>query len=332
MRDLAVGDELDQYRVVDLLARSGMASVFKAEDQESGASVVLKVPHVQYESDVVFFERFQREEEIGRRLAHPYIVRTLAPREKSRVYLALEYVAGPSLRATLRAHGSLETERALDIARQLCEALSYLEERGVVHRDLKPENVLLVPPDGKVKLLDFGIALLDSARRLTWAGLSGTLGTPDYMAPERIRGRRGDARTDVYALGTVLYEMLTGRLPYQARNPAHLLHAKTHRSPTPPSAYLRDLGAPLEAIVLRSLALDPRDRYASAAEMLEDLRAPCAPRPRTAKATRPIALLPTWRRALLVLATAAGVASAAWLARPHPLERPSALGASARRP
>ena len=276
MRDLAVGDRVDQYEITDLLTRSGMASIFKATDRDSGATVVLKVPHLQYESDVVFYERFQREEEIGRRLDHPGIVRVLAPCEKSRMYLAMEYVEGQSLRALLRAKGPLPTEEALDIARQLCGALSYLHHEGVVHRDVKPENVLLVPPSGAVKLLDFGIALLESARRLTWAGLSGTLGTPDYMAPEQIRGRRGDARTDVYAAGTILYEMLTGHLPFDADNAAAILRAKTHRAPTPPGDYVRGLHPSLQAIVLKALARDPRDRHRTADELLADLREPFA--------------------------------------------------------
>jgi serine/threonine-protein kinase len=276
MRDLVVGDSVDQYEVIDLLGRSGMASIFKAIDSESGRTVVLKVPHVQYESDVVFYERFQREEEIGQRLDHSNIVRVLTPREKSRMYLAMEYVEGQSLRAVLHSNGPLATERALDVARQLCAALSYLHQNGVVHRDVKPENVLLLPPDGAVKLLDFGIALLHSARRVTWAGLSGTLGTPDYMAPERIRGRRGDARTDVYAIGTILYEMLTGHLPYEAPNAVALLRAKTHRDPTPPREHVRVIHPSLEAIVVKALARDPRDRYATAEEMLADLRDPFA--------------------------------------------------------
>jgi len=273
MRDLTVGDRLDQYQIVDLLSRSGMASVFRAVDSESGETVALKVPHVQYESDVAFYERFRREEEIGLCLDHPNVVRVLRPLgEKSRMYLVMEYVEGQSLRALVRSQGRLPLEQALDVGRQLCEALSHLHRHGVVHRDLKPENVHLLASSGAVKLLDFGIALLDSARRLTWAGLSGTLGTPDYMAPEQVRGRRGDARTDVYALGTILYELLTGRLPYEAPSAAALLHAKVHRAPTPPSERSSGFPRSLEAVLLRAIARDPRDRYPSA----EDLRAALA--------------------------------------------------------
>jgi serine/threonine-protein kinase len=275
MRDPVVGERLDQYELVGLLARSGMASIFKAVDTFSGATVALKVPHAQLESDVVFYERFNREERIGHTLDHPGIVRVLRPREKSRMYLAMEFFEGRSLRAMLDGKHPLPREQALDIARQLCDVLVYLEEHNVVHRDLKPENVL-IGADGRVKLLDFGIAMAEGSRRMTWAGLSSTLGTPDYMAPEQIRGRRGDARTDVYALGMLLYEMLTARLPFDSPNPRALLRAKTAEEPKPPSYHVKDFDPALEAIILKAIERDPRDRYASAAELRRDLEDPSA--------------------------------------------------------
>lgn len=284
MRDPEVGEALDQYRLTELLARGGMASIFKAVDEDSGAAVVLKIPHLQYESDVVFYQRFQREEQIGQRIHHPGIVRVLVPREKSRLYLAMEYVPGRSLAQVMAAEGPLPVARALAIACQLCDALACLQEHGVVHRDVKPGNVQVLP-SGDVKLLDFGIALIESARRLTWAGLSHAVGTPDYMAPEQIRGRRGDARTDVYALGTLLYELLTGHLPHEAGDAGAVIESKLHGEPTPPSVHLPGLHPGLEAIVLRAIAQDPRDRHPGAGELLRDLRCPAAvplaPRPRT---------------------------------------------------
>src|SRR5215471_9225314 len=212
MAELMVGDRLDQFELTELLGHSGMAAIFKAKDAETGATVALKIPHLHFESDVVFFERFRREQEIGQRLDHPGIVKILPRRKSARQYLAMEFVEGTSLRALLDKEHHLPPERALDLARQLTEVIIYLHAKGVVHRDLKPENVLVLS-DGKIKLLDFGIALDQAGRRLTWFGLSATLGTPDYMAPEQARGRRGDVRTDVYALGTILYEMLTGSVP-----------------------------------------------------------------------------------------------------------------------
>jgi serine/threonine protein kinase len=273
MRDPSVGDRLDQYQLTELLAQGGMASVFKAVDLESGEPVVLKIPYLQYESDVVFHERFLREEQIGQKIHHPAIVRVLVPREKSRLYLAMEYVPGHPLSQVMAAERPLAQERALSIAAQLCDALSCLQEHGVVHRDVKPGNVQVLP-SGEVKLLDFGIALIESARRLTWAGLSHAVGTPDYMAPEQIRGRRGDVRTDVYALGTLLYEMLTGHLPHESDSTTAVLRSKLHGEPTPPSTYLPGLDRGLEAVILRAIARDPRARYAGAAEMVQHLHSP----------------------------------------------------------
>ncbi|MBF6561468.1 MAG: serine/threonine protein kinase, partial [Candidatus Binataceae bacterium] len=158
MRELNVGDKLDQYQLTELIARSGMASIFKAIDRLNDATVAIKIPYLQFESDVVFYGRFKREEDVGRRLEHPNIIRVLTPRHRSRMYIAMEYVDGISLRAIMRDERPLRTERALDFARQVCDAMVYMHSQGVVHRDLKPEN-LLITADAKVKLMDFGIAL-----------------------------------------------------------------------------------------------------------------------------------------------------------------------------
>jgi eukaryotic-like serine/threonine-protein kinase len=273
MREVSVGENLDQYKLTDVIARSGMASIFKAIDQLDGKTVAIKVPYMQFESDVVFYGRFQREEEVGARLDHPGVIKVLKPRHKSRMYIAMEHVEGASLRALMREPGGMPTEKTLDFARQICEALVYLHSEGVVHRDLKPENILITA-DGKIKIMDFGIALNESARRLTWSGLSSKIGTPDYMAPEQVSGRRGDVRTDIYSLGVILYEMLTGHLPYSGPNVYNMMRAKTSEDPQPPSGFKPDLDPHLEEIILHAIDRVPRNRYSSAAEMLADLRDP----------------------------------------------------------
>ncbi len=314
MRDPSVGEMLDQFQLTELLARSGMASIFKAVDTATGRTVALKVPHIQFESDVVFWERFRREDEVGQRLHHPNVVEVLATPEKSRMYMVMEYVEGRSLRALLGRH-PLPTAQALDLAKQVCAALVYLHGEGVLHRDIKPENVL-VTPEGRVKLLDFGIAVFASTRRMTWGALSSAMGTPDYMAPEQIRGRRGDPRTDVYAVGTMLYEMLTGHLPYESPNPRALLRAKADEEPRPPTWYVPGFDPSLEAILLRAIARNPRDRYPSAADLLRDLEDPSAVPPYDPAAAGAGHQPHVSRRVLVpvvVAAALAALASLVWL-------------------
>ena len=279
MRDAMVGDTLDHYELNELLARSGMASIFKSTDKLTGQTVVLKVPHFQFESDVVFHERFSREENIGMRLNHPHVVKVLTPKYKTRVYLVMEFADGKSLRAIMDAQRRCATDFAVDIARQVCEALVYIHSKGVIHRDLKPENVL-VNDTGSIKILDFGIALDEAARRLTWTGFSATVGTPTYMAPEQINGRRGDARTDIYALGMMLFEMVTGELPFNDSNMHTLMRAKTTEAPLAPSHFMPEIDPGLEEIILHGIERSPKERYPAADVMLEDLKDPTAVKPR----------------------------------------------------
>jgi serine/threonine-protein kinase len=313
MGEARAGERVDQYQLTELLARSGMASIWRAVDTETGATVALKIPHPQYEGDVVFSQRFQREEEVGQRLDHPHIVKVLRPQKKSQPYLAMEFVEGRSLRALMQEQRPFPTEQALDLAGQVCDALAYMHGQGIVHRDIKPENIL-VDASGRAKILDFGIALDESARRLTWTGLSNTIGTPDYMAPEQIGGRRGDERTDVYAVGTLLYELLTGELPWSAANPNALLRSKANEEPRPPSYHLPTIDPNLETIILRAIARAPRDRYPNAQAMLADLRNPAAVQP----LERPPAARPRVARRLamplLVLVILAGLAALVVLA------------------
>ncbi|HEY2774320.1 MAG TPA: serine/threonine-protein kinase [Candidatus Binatia bacterium] len=260
MSDLEPNSRLDQFEVTGLLAKSGMATVYRARDRSSGQDVVLKVPHLEYASDIVFHERFRREEEIGLKLDHPGVVRIIAPESKSRLYLAMEFVAGESLRDRLKREGRLSIEEAVRIGIAIADILEYLHCAGIVHRDLKPENTMLLA-DGSIKLLDFGIALDSSRRALEWKGLSQSVGTPDYMAPEQTHGNPGDARSDLYSLGVILYEMLAGHVPVS--------------QPPPPLALERPEVPPaLGQIVMQALAESPSRRPQRALELRDSLAHP----------------------------------------------------------
>ena len=267
MTPLHAGDRIDHFLLDELVSRGGMASVFRATDTRTGTQVAVKVPHPEAECDPVLFDRFRREAEIGRRLDHPGIVRvlpeTVLPDEKrSRVYMALEWVEGRLLRTLLDEEGTLPPARALSIAAALCDALQYMHGQGVLHRDLKPENIMLCP-DGAIRIIDFGIAALAGARRLTFGTFSRRMGTADYAAPEQVKGKRGDARTDVYQLGTVLYEMLTGQTPFPGVNDLVVLNSRLVNNPVPPREANPQLCAGLEAVLLCALERDPSRRYPS---------------------------------------------------------------------
>jgi serine/threonine-protein kinase len=267
---LHVGDHLDDYRVDSLVARGGMASIFRGTDLRSGLTIAIKIPHPEAECDPVFYDRFRREEEICRVMDHRGIVKEISGGNKSRVYMVLEWVEGQLLRDLLTRPVVLPADRAARIAVSICEALEYIHSRGVVHRDLKPENVMVGARD-EVKLLDFGIAAMRGTRRLTFGKLSRITGTADYMAPEQVRGKRGDARTDIYALGVMLYEMLTGRLPFEEKNVFAAMKQRLYRDPTPPGEINPEISPPLEEVVCRAMESDPRNRYASAREMAVEL-------------------------------------------------------------
>lgn len=268
---VSVGDVLDDFQIVRELARSGMATVFKAHQRCTGRTVVLKIPHLEFESDVVFSSRFQREEQIGLRLHHPAIAQTLSVSGKSRPYLAMEYIEGTSLHHVMRDEGPLPLDRSLTIARDVCSALVHMHALGIVHRDIKPENLLL-DAHGGIHIVDFGIALDYAARRLTWGQLSNRLGTPDYMSPERMRGGRGDARSDMYSLGVLLYEMISGRMPFES--PAPFGFARRKIAPRPLQELAPQIDRNVVDIVSYAMAFDPRDRFPAAAAMLAALEDP----------------------------------------------------------
>ena len=273
MSDLHPGDQLDHYRIEGVAARSGMATIFRGTDLSNGRAVAIKVPHPEMEADPVLFDRFQREEDIGRKLDHPGVVKVFDNEERSRRYMVLEWVDGRLLRQILNEQKELPPERAIRIALGICKALDYIHSQGVVHRDLKPENIM-VGPDDQVKLIDFGIAANAGSRRLTFAKLTEAMGTPDYISPEQVKGKRGDARSDIYSLGVMFYEMLTGKVPFTGPNPFVIMNERLLNYPMPPREAKPSISRQLQEIIYRALERDPNKRYPNAKEFAIDLEHP----------------------------------------------------------
>ncbi len=264
------GDTLDHYRLDAVVGRGGMSSLFRATDLRNGRLVAVKVPHPEMEADPVLLERFRREEEIGQQLDHPGIVKTYDGEERSRRYMVIEWVEGSLLRAILNEKRKLLVERAVHFALEICDALDTMHKHGVVHRDLKPENVMVGAGD-RIKLIDFGIALKEDARRITHVTVTPALGTPDYISPEQVKGQRGDQRSDIYALGAMLYEMLTGQPPFTGPNPLAVMNERLLIDPKPARELNPEIPPAIEEILFRALERDPRHRYATAAEMAWEL-------------------------------------------------------------
>jgi serine/threonine-protein kinase len=270
MTALHSGDTLDQYRIENLVARSGMASIFRGTDLRTGQPVAIKIPHPEMEADVVLFDRFKREKEIGQKLNHPHVMRVMPDDGQSQIYMVMEWVEGRLLRQILMEQKKLPVERAIGITVRVAKALDYIHSHGVVHRDLKPENIM-VDSEDNIKLIDFGIAGHEGSRRLTFAKLSQVMGTPDYISPEQVKGKRGDGRSDIYALGVMLYEMLTGKVPFQGPNAFAIMNDRLLNSPIPPREIDPALSPELQEIIYRALERDPANRYATAHEMAWDL-------------------------------------------------------------
>jgi serine/threonine protein kinase len=271
MTSLHAGDTLDHYRIESLVARSGMASIFRGVDIDTGTPVAIKVPHPEMECDPVLFDRFQREQDIGATLDHPHVMKVMPADGHSRIYMVMEWVDGRLLRKIMIEEKKLPLERAVRITLGIADALEYIHTHGVVHRDLKPENIMVDPEDG-VKLIDFGIAGKEGSRRLTFAKLSQVMGTPDYISPEQVKGKRGDGRSDIYTLGVMLYEMLSGQVPFRGPNAFAIMNDRLLNNPVPPREIDPSISPALQEIIYRAIERDPRNRYASAKEMAWDLR------------------------------------------------------------
>ncbi|MFI8179700.1 Stk1 family PASTA domain-containing Ser/Thr kinase [Actinacidiphila glaucinigra] len=272
LRDPLVGQTLDgRYRVESRIAVGGMATVYRALDTRLDRLLALKVMHPALSAEPGFVERFIREAKTVARLDHPNVVQVYDQgTDGTYVYLAMEYIAGCTLRDVLRDRGALPARAALDILEPVLAALGAAHRAGLVHRDMKPENVL-IGDDGRVKVADFGLVRIAGTH--TDTSTSGVLGTVSYMAPEQVENRTTDERTDVYACGVLLYEMLTGGKPHRGRTPVQVIHQLVNEDVPAPSAASPGLPPQLDALVAEATARAAARRPADAAELLRRLHA-----------------------------------------------------------
>jgi eukaryotic-like serine/threonine-protein kinase len=267
--DTLIGRSFDTRYVIERkLGSGGMADVYLAEDQELGRRVALKLLDDRHASDEQFVERFRREAQSAAGLNHPSIV-SIFDRgyAEGTYYIAMEYLDGRTLKELLVKNGPTPVPIAIDYARQILGALAFAHRNGIVHRDIKPHNIV-VGGDGRLKVTDFGIAR-SGASQMTEAG--SIVGTAQYLSPEQARGAPVDPRSDIYSLGIVLYEMLTGKVPFTGDTPVEIAMKHLSQVPEPPSELRPDIPHDLDAVVMRALAKDPEQRYATAEEMDADL-------------------------------------------------------------
>src|SRR5918996_3895985 len=272
---MAVSDTLintvfdGRYRVLRKLGSGGMANVYLAEDGELGRQVAIKILNERHAADEQFVERFRREAKNAAGLSHPNIVQIYDRGEaEGTYYIAMEYLEGQTLKELAAVRGPVAVRDAIAYVRQILAALRFAHRKGIVHRDIKPHNAL-IDDDGRLKVTDFGIARAGPASQMTEAG--SIIGTAQYLSPEQARGGAIDQRSDLYSVGVVLYELLTGTVPFTGDTPVEI--AMKHLSDTPPapSELNPDVPKELDLVVMRALAKDPARRYQSAEQMDADL-------------------------------------------------------------
>src|SRR5919199_68796 len=255
-----------RYRIVRKLGAGGMANVYLAEDQELGRRVAIKILDDRHAADEQFVERFRREAKNAAGLSHPNIVSIYDRGEaEGTYYIAMEYLEGRTLKELIVTKGPTPIHVAIDYTRQMLAALGFAHRNGIVHRDIKPHNVV-VGPDGRLKVTDFGIAR-SGASQMTEAG--SIIGTAQYLSPEQARGAPVDQRSDIYSVGVLLYELLTGSVPFTGDTPLEIAMKHLSAVPEPPSTKRPEVPRDLDLVVLRALAKNPEDRYESAEEMDE---------------------------------------------------------------
>lgn len=280
-----------RYQIVRPLGDGGLAQVFEAVDLQLQRNVALKLLRLPLASDRSIVERFRGEAQTAAVLSHPNIVQTYdVGQDGEQPFIITELVQGRPLQEYVDEQAPFPLSDVITVARQLADALDYAHERGVVHRDLKPQNVLITA-EGRIKLGDFGLARGTGATTLT--GQQGVMGSARYLAPEQVQGHLADARTDIYALGVMVYEMLTGRLPFQAETPLEMAAHHLHTAPPPPSRFNSTLSRQVDLAVLKALAKDPAQRFGTATELIDTLAlARVNPAPPTTSLNQPTMVLP----------------------------------------
>src|SRR3954447_2454796 len=285
-----------RYRVVRKLGTGGMANVYLAEDQELGRSVAIKMLDERHAQDEQFVERFRREASNAAGLSHPNIVSVYdRGHAEGTYYIAMEYLEGRTLKELLVTRGPTPIPVAIDYTRQILAALGFAHKNGIVHRDIKPHNVV-VAPDGRLKVTDFGIARSGTSQMTETGSI---IGTAQYLSPEQAKGAPVTPASDVYSVGIVLYEMLTGLVPFTGDTPLEIAMKHLSTTPLPPSEARPDVPHELDSIVLRALAKNPEDRYQTADEMDADL----------ARAARGQAVAPETEEAATQVLRGAGAAT-----------------------
>ncbi|HLY11706.1 MAG TPA: serine/threonine-protein kinase [Planctomycetota bacterium] len=272
--ELRPGTLLDErFKITDLINKGGMASIYEAIDQKTGQVVAIKIPFMRFESDPSFFFRFEREEEVGIGLQHPSILRIIPVAPKCRPYIVMERLYGELLSDLMRRERLVPIPMAIQIILRIADALEYMHEKRVTHRDLKPANIMMCK-DGSIRVMDLGLAKSDDRRQITVPRISGTMGTPHFMAPEQVKGTSAGGRTDLYSLGAILYVMVTGAMPFAGDDPFTVMHARVVGDPIAPRSINPAISPALEEIILHAMARNPEKRYASILEMKRDLQAP----------------------------------------------------------
>jgi eukaryotic-like serine/threonine-protein kinase len=260
----------DRYEILRKLGTGGMAEVYLAHDRHLDRDVALKVLLSKYAEDPQFIERFRREASAAASLNHPNIVQIYDRGEgEGTYYIAMEYLDGRSLKEIILRYGPLRADHVVSIAGQILEALRFAHRKDVIHRDIKPQNIM-VDDEGRVKVTDFGIARAGSASAMTETG--SILGTAHYLSPEQAQGGQVEAGSDLYSLGVVMYEMVTGALPFTGDNPVAIAMQHVHEAPVPPRSLTPAVPENLENVILRALAKDPSQRYLTAQAFLDDLK------------------------------------------------------------